>query len=317
MHGHSLAPWTHEHDFLGADHARNERRTLLVISLATIMMVGEVVAGVAYGSMALLADGFHMATHAGALGISAWAYGYARRHARDRSFAFGTGKVGDLAGFTSAIVLALIALLLGYESLERIALPIAIRFEEAIAVASLGLAVNVLSAWLLRDRDHEGGRGHAHHDHNLRSAYLHVLADAATSVLAIAGLLAGLFYGWLWMDPLMGFVGAAVIARWSWGLIRDAGRVLLDIVPDRDLSEQVRSRLEVSGDRVCDLHLWRVGPGHNAAIVSLVSDSPHGPSHYWARLSGLPGLGHVTVEVHPCEAHAAELSRSYDTAPVV
>jgi cation diffusion facilitator family transporter len=227
--------------------------------------------------MALLADGFHMATHAGALTIAALAYLYARRHVHDGRFAFGTGKLGDLAAYTSAIVLALIALLIGYESVLRLAAPVAIRFDEAIAVAVLGLIVNLASAWLLHDsghhghelhRDHHGVEDHDHghrhvhdhRDHNLRAAYLHVLA--LTSILAIAGLLAGRVYGWFWMDPLMGIVGALVIARWSWGLLRDAGAVLLDAVPDGTLPEKIRCMLERGGDRVADLHLWRVGPGH-------------------------------------------------------
>jgi cation diffusion facilitator family transporter len=322
MHSHSIEPWRHEHVFLGADHDRNERRTRLVIALTAAMMVAEIVAGALFGSMALTADGWHMATHAAALAISVLAYGYARRHAHDPRFAFGTGKLGDLAGFASAIILALIALLIAWESLVRLTAPVPIRFDEAIAVAGLGLAVNLVSAWLL----HAGGahghaahhdHGHDHHDHdhdddhhrhgardnNLRSAYLHVLADALTSVLAIVALLAGSLFGWSWMDPLMGIVGAAVIARWSWGLMRDAGLVLIDAVPDRGLAQAMRDRLESGGDRVADLHLWRVGPGHNAAVVSLVSDHPAPPDHYKDRLAGLPGLSHVTVEVQPCVAN--------------
>jgi cation diffusion facilitator family transporter len=315
MHNYSLAPWRHEHVFLGADHDRNERRTWLVIALTGAMMLGEIVAGTVFGSMALLADGWHMATHAGALAISALAYAYARRHARDPRFTFGTGKLGDLAGFSSAIVLALIALLIAWEALLRLAAPTPIRFQEAIAVAVLGLAVNLASAWLLRadahhhghehphaHRGHEHGHAHrhGHEDHNLRSAYLHVLADALTSVLAIVGLLAGSIYGWVWMDPLMALVGAAVIARWSWGLIRGAGAVLLDAVPDREREEAVRRTLERDGDRVSDLHLWRLGPGHHAAVVAIVTDDPRPPAHYKARLATIPGLSHVTVEVAPC-----------------
>jgi cation diffusion facilitator family transporter len=329
MHGHSIEPWRHEHVFLGADHDHNERRTRLVIALTVAMMVAEIAAGTLFGSMALTADGWHMSTHAAALAISVLAYGYARRHAHDPRFAFGTGKLGDLAGFTSAIVLALIALLIGWESLVRLTAPVPIRFEEAIAVAGLGLAVNLASAWLLHaggspghEAHHHHGHGHDHHGHdhhehdhhghdhghhhhgardnNLRSAYLHVLADALTSVLAILALLAGGLFGWSWMDPLMGIVGAAVIARWSWALMRDSGLVLIDAVPDRGLAQAMRDRLESDGDRVSDLHLWRVGPGHNAAVVSLVSDHPAPPDHYKSRLAGLPELSHVTVEVQPC-----------------
>ncbi len=311
MHTHSIDPWRHEHVFLGADHARNERRTWAVIGLTALMMVGEIVAGLVFGSMALLADGFHMATHAGALTIAALAYRYARRHARDARFTFGTGKLGELAGYTSAVILAGVALLIGFESAVRLTAPIPIRFDEAIAVAVLGLVVNLVSAWLLHDGGGHHHHAHDHHrhdhdhthgdhrDHNLRSAYFHVLTDALTSVLAIVGLLAGRFYGWLWMDALMGIVGSVVIARWSWGLLRGAGAVLLDTVPDRTLAEQIRSTLEVNGDRVADLHLWRVGPGHVAAIVALVAEHPEAPAHYKAKLAGA-GLAHLTVEVHPC-----------------
>ncbi len=300
MHDRSLDDWRHDHVFLGARHARNERRTWIVIALTAVMMVAEIVAGVVFGSMALLADGFHMATHAGALLISALAYLYARRNARDRRFTFGTGKMGDLAGFASAVILGVVALLIAWESLVRVMNPVSIRFDEAIAVAVLGLVVNLVSAWLLHDghhhhhghdhghhhhHEHDHGHGDHHRDHALRSAYLHVLADALTSVLAIVALVAGRAYGWVWMDPLMGVVGAVVIARWSIGLMRDTGSVLLDAVPDDGLPASIRTRLEENGDRVADLHLWRVGPGHMAAIVSIVSDNPGSPASYKARLA--------------------------------
>lgn len=329
-HIHTIESWRHEHVFLGVGHARNERRTWLVIALTGAMMVGEIVAGTVFASMALLADGWHMATHAGALTISALAYRYARRHANDPRFAFGTGKLGDLAGYSSAIVLAIISLLLAWESLGRLMEPVPIRFGEATAVAVLGLAVNLLSAWLLgsghhHSHEHEHHHDHRHHgdthahrhhaDHNLRSAYLHVLADALTSVLAIVGLLAGSLYGWIWMDPLMGIVGAIVIARWSWGLMRDAGAVLIDAVPDRALAEAIRERLEVGGDRVSDLHLWRLGPGHNAAVIALVSDQPRPPEAYKARLATLPHLSHFTVEVNHCRSHAKGQPFGHDALP--
>lgn len=307
MHTHSLASWRHGHVFLGADHARNERRTRWVIALTAAMMVAEIIGGIRFGSMALLADGLHMATHAGALGISAVAYGYARRHADDPSFTFGTGKVGDLAGFTSAVVLALIACLIAYESVRRLTAPVTIRFDEAIAIAALGLFINLASAFILRDQPHDHARGsdHGHHDHNLRSAYLHVLADAATSVLAIVALAAGLLYGWTWMDPLMGIVGALLIARWSWTLMRDAGSVLVDRTTNPRLAQSIRDRLEIDGDRVADLHLWRVGPGHNAVVLTLVSDMPQEPRHYKGRLAGFAGLSHVSVEVEYCPGRRA------------
>jgi cation diffusion facilitator family transporter len=325
MHTQSIDPWQHAHVFLGEDHTRNERRTWFVVALTAATMVAEIIAGAAFGSMALLADGFHMATHAGALTIAGAAYLYSRRHAHDGRFAFGTGKLGDLAGFTSAIVLALIALLIGYESVLRLRAPVEIQFNEAIIVAVFGLTVNLASAWLLKDRAHHS-HGHqgpdhdhelrerdpAHHhahdrrDHNLRSAYLHVLADALTSVLAITGLIAGRTFGWIWMDPLMGIIGALVIAHWSWGLVRDTGTVLLDVVPDSSLSDAIRHRLEYDSDRVSDLHLWRIGPGHIAVIISVVSDQPRAPEHYKAQLSDLAQLSHVTVEVHPCGHHLSD-----------
>jgi cation diffusion facilitator family transporter len=302
-----MQEWTHEHVFLGRDHARNERRTWLVVALTAVTMVVEIVAGVAFGSMALLADGIHMMTHAGALGIAAGAYVYARRHARDPSFTFGTGKVGDLASFASAVVLAVVALGVAYESAMRLYAPVAIRFDQAIAVAVAGLAVNLASAWLLGagDTPHDHGHGghthdHVHRDHNLRSAYFHVLADAATSVLAIAALLAGRFAGLAWLDPVMGVAGAILIGIWSIRLMRASGSVLTDAVPDEGLAARIRERLETGGDRLADLHLWRLGPGHSAVVVTLVSDKPGEPDHYKRRLRGLSGLSHVTIEVQRC-----------------
>jgi len=311
MHSHSLDRWTHEHVFLGAQHARNERRTWLVVGLTVAMMVVEIAGGSIFGSMALLADGWHMATHALAIGIAASAYLFARRHAHDQRFAFGTGKLGELAAFASAIVLAMIALLVAWESFLRLARPVPIAYGEAMAIAAVGLLVNLGSAWLLREdhahhhHHHHEGDDHAHHhdgaDNNLRAAYLHVLADAATSVLAIASLALAWSLDWQWIDPVVGVVGACVIASWSYGLIRDAGAVLLDVVPDQGTASDIRRRLEIDGDRVSDLHLWQVGPGHRAAVVSIVTDRPQPPSAYKSRLSGVRGLSHVSVEVQPCE----------------
>jgi cation diffusion facilitator family transporter len=344
MHERSLYGWEHEHVFLGENHDRNERRTWLVVGLTTVMMVAEIIAGTVFGSMALIADGWHMSTHAAALAISALAYNFARRHARDPRFSFGTGKFGELAAYSSALILALIALLIGYESVLRLLSPVAIRFEEAIVVAVIGLGVNLLSAWLLFDEHHHHdhhGHGpqeayaaqhdyedqhhtyderhdHDHHSHehaaraapgvhdtNLRAAYLHVLADALTSVLAIVALLAGWVLGWTSLDPLMGVVGALVIARWSWGLLRTAGSALLDVVPDQRLRGILRQRLEVGGDRVSDLHLWRLGPGHTGVTASVVAADPQSPRIYKERLAGIPGLSHVTIEVHPCTPETA------------
>jgi len=261
--------------------------------------------------MALLADGWHMSTHAAALGIAGLAYRYARRHVHDPRFAFGTGKLGELAAYTSAIVLAIIALLIGYESLLRIASPIPIAYGEALTVAVIGLAVNLICAWLLRDNhahDHDRSghtldhdHSHHHRDNNLRAAYAHVLADAATSVLAIGGLIVARAFNWVWIDPVVGIIGACVIASWAYGLLRDTGAVLVDLVPDQKLERDVRQALERDGDRVCDLHLWQLGPGHHAAIVSLVSDHPKTPSFYKARLRTVKTLSHVTIEVSPCD----------------
>lgn len=338
-------PLTHDHVFLGQDHRRNERRVWWVIALTAGMMVVEIIAGNLYGSMALVADGWHMSTHAGAMLITALAYGYARRQARNPRFTFGTGKLGELAGFASAIVLALIAMLIGWDSLARLVDPVPIRFDEAIAIAAAGLLVNLVSAWLLRDdhghahghgghapeqvrRDHHGhdhghdhehrhaheddpdhahGHGAAHgrprrtHDNNLRSAYVHVLADALTSVLAIAALLAGRSYGWLWADPAMGVVGALVIARWSWGLIRDAGTVLLDATPQSGrMRRDIEQALDAGDGEIADLHVWQVGPGHYAAIVSLVTRHPRDSAFYKAKLAHIAGLSHLTVETQAC-----------------
>ncbi len=306
---HSQSNWSHDHVFLGHRHLRNERRIWLVVSLTAAMMVGEIIGGMIFGSMALLADGWHMATHAGALGISALAYRYARRHSHDPRFTFGSGKVGELAGFSSALILALIAVQIGFQSVERLANPVPIRFDEATAIAILGLGVNLASAWLLR-AEHETGEGrereHHHHDHNLRAAYLHVLADSLTSLLAIIALLAGRFFGTIWMDPIMGIVGAVLIAHWSVSLLRTSGAVLLDSASDPQLALAVRSRLEVGSDRVSDLHLWSVGPGHLALIATIVTDDPHPPDQYKARVHDLGALSHVTIEVQPRAIRAGE-----------
>ncbi len=406
----------HSHVFLGEGHEKNERRTWAVIWLCGFMMVAEVVGGGLFGSLALVADGLHMSTHAGALLLAALAYTYARKHADDPRFAFGTGKVGDLAGFSSAIILAMIALLIGYEGVARLLSPVPISFAEAIPIAALGLLVNIGSAWLLgggAGHHHGPGHGHSHddgdghgdgarvidtgrgvlalevfedgvpprfrlrtqsgsilapdavsvetlrddgarqvfafadrsgflesideipephaftalvrlhaddgqvedhpvvfeeHDHgghdgahgrdnNMRAAFVHVLADAAVSVLVIVGLLMARTFGWLWMDPLAGIVGAIVIASWSYGLLRDTGGILLDRTPDPALAENMRRAIEADGDRLTDLHLWRLGPGHLGAIVSLVTSTPRGPDYYRRRLAGFRKLSHLTVEV--------------------
>lgn len=408
----------HSHVFLGTGHEKNERKTWGVIVLCGVMMVVEIVGGSLFGSLALVADGLHMSTHAGAMLIAALAYTYARRHAGDSRFVFGTGKLGDLAGFSSAIVLAMIALLIGYEAISRFLSPVPIHFREAIPIAVVGLLVNIVSAWLLSGGDHHGhshGHGHDHageghgreeevqrlitatgfadlsifeegvpprfrlgfsepgapgvnrvlgvetirpdgerqvfsfedrgaywesaeeipephafkalvrladgehevafeehaHDHHeqegpasaalrdnsIRSAYVHVIADAVVSVLAITGLVLARSFGWLWMDPLAGIVGALVIANWSYGLLRDTGGILLDMSPDLAMAEKLRKTVESDGDRLVDLHLWRLGPGHLGAVVSVVTGKPRDAAFYRATLSRFRSLSHVTVEV--------------------
>jgi cation diffusion facilitator family transporter len=342
----SRAPGTHGHShvFLGADHVRSERKTWAVIAICGAMMTAEIAGGLLFGSIALVADGLHMSTHAGALLLTALAYGFARRHAHDSRFTFGTGKLGDLAGFASAIVLAMIAVLIGYESIARLFAPVPIHFAEAIPIACLGLAVNVASAWLLSAGHHHGAHGHhpgahghghgphghdhgagpaeerrvetdrgtltlqireaghTHRDNNMRAAVVHVAADAAVSVLVIVGLLLARAFGWLWMDPLAGIVGACVIASWSYALIRDTGAILLDMNPDRQLLDSLRKTIERDGDRLADMHLWRVGPGHLAAILSIVPHQARTPQYYRNKLAGFKILSHVTIEVTPPDA---------------
>jgi cation diffusion facilitator family transporter len=399
----------HSHVFLGEGHEKSERKTWAVIWLCGAMMIAEIVGGLLFGSIALVADGLHMSTHAGALLLAALAYTYARKHADDPNFTFGTGKLGDLAGFTSAIILAMIALLIGYESVSRIFAPVAIHFREAIPIACLGLAVNIASAWLLSGGDHHHGHshgslghGHAGHDHdearhltigaggvtleifehgvpphfrlrpdagqilgahgikietvrpdgswqrftmvdrdgymesieeipephaftahlniggqsyavdfvehqqphiatardnNMRAAVIHVIADAAVSVFVIVGLLLARTFGWLWMDPFAGIVGSIVIASWSYGLIRDTGAILLDMNSDRDMASNLRQAIESENDELADLHLWRLGPGHLGAIVSVVTTQAREADYYRAPLARFRSLSHLTVEV--------------------
>jgi cation diffusion facilitator family transporter len=327
----------HSHVFLGTAHETNERRSWAVIVLCGVMMVAEIVGGLLFGSIALVADGLHMSTHAGALLLAALAYSYARRHSDDPRFTFGTGKLGDLAGFSSAIVLLMISALIGYEAVSRFIAPVPIHFREAIPIATLGLAVNLVSAWLLgahehahghhqhghaheHDHGHDHAHDHHHHDHdhdghehagydlqqaqaaahrdnNMRAAIVHVLADATVSLLVIIGLILAWSFGWLWMDPLAGMIGAAVIVSWSWTLIRDTGAVLLDMAPDRDTMQSIRRAVETAGDRLTDLHVWRLGPGHLGVIVAVKTDAPRDAAFYRARLADVPALSHVTIEV--------------------
>jgi len=401
----------HDHVFLGAGHEANERKTWMVIALCSVMMLLEIVGGGWFGSLALVADGLHMSTHAGAMFIAAMAYTYARKHAADERFTFGTGKLGDLAGFTSAIVLAMIALLIAYEAVRRFMSPVPIQFGEAIPIAVLGLLVNIASVWLLSGDHHGHSHGHGHdhgddeaqqvstsagtltlsiyedgvppvfrlapssgdtqftrstvsivtirpggvrqifdmaargtyleskneipephaftaliqlpgeehavifdehdhthdeatgRDHNMRAAYIHVMADAAVSVLAIIGLILARAFGWLWMDPLAGVIGAIVIANWSYGLMRDTGAILLDMNSDRRITDNVRHAIEDNGDQVFDLHVWRIGPGHMSVAVSLVTaSSDRTPAYYHSVLERFKGLSHITVEVNSARA---------------
>jgi cation diffusion facilitator family transporter len=313
MHTRVLDQLSHRHDF-HLEGAAGERRTRRVVWLTAVMMVIEVTAGYWFGSMALLADGWHMGTHVAALSISLFAYRYARRHAASIRFTFGTGKVSALGGFASAVALVMVALLMGFESLGRLVHPEAIQFDHAILVACIGLVVNLASAWMLEgghEHHHEHpagaepplqGHPHAHHgDHNLRAAYLHVLADALTSVLAIVALLTGKYFGWVWLDAVMGLVGGVLITQWGMGLVRDTSRILLDASPGADTLAHIRQLIEADADnRVADLHVWRVGARDCAAIVSLVTHRPRPPRHYRDLLAGETDLTHVTIEVNPC-----------------
>lgn len=342
MHTHSMEQWRHDHTF-GQEHpAAGERRTLVVVAITAVTMVVEIAAGLWTGSMALMADGIHMASHVLALGISAFAYIYARRHARDARFSFGTGKVNALGGFTGALLLAVVALGIGWESLSRLMAPGDIAFDEAILVAVLGLIVNAASVFILGGHGHEHGghdhHGHGHHDHahhdhghahpghhahehhghdhhdhhehehgyahhedhNLRSAYLHVLADALTSVLAIGALLGAKYFGANWLDPVMGIVGAVLVANWSRGLLGSTTRVLLDHQAPEHVREEVREAIERGDDRVADLHVWSVGPGVHAAIISVVTHEPKPPEHYRGLIPTDLGIQHLSIEVNRC-----------------
>lgn len=316
MHNDNLHLWQHSHTF-GQDRKRSgEVRTFIVIWITATMMVVEVIAGLLYGSMALLADGLHMASHAVALGINAFAYVYARRNAHNREYSFGTGKVNALGGFTGAVLLAVFAAMMVWGSAERLLQPVEIVFDQAILVAVLGLLVNGVSALILGADDHHHDHGHAdprhahehhqhahHHDHNLKSAYLHVMADALTSVLAIVALLAGKYFGYIWMDPAMGFVGAVLVTRWSLGLLRSTSTILLDRQGPETIRRKIREHIEADADsRVADLHLWSIGPNLYAVAVTVVAHAAATPDEYKARIPDNLGLAHVTIEIHECEA---------------
>jgi cation diffusion facilitator family transporter len=305
MHSSTLDQWQHPHSFK-IENTQGERMTWLVIIITVTMMIVEIGAGYLFGSMALLADGWHMGTHAAALSITVFAYIYARRHVDNPQYTFSTGKVGVLGGFASAVVLVVIALLIGGESAKRLYSPVPIQFNEAIGVAVIGLAVNLICAYLLQPKHrhvHDSQHGKHIHDHNLRAAHLHVLADALTSFLAIFALLTAKYFGWVWMDPVMGLVGAVVITRWSFGLLTDTSKILLDREAAPDLSEKIRSTIEADADNlVADLHVWQLSPHHLSIIITVVTHFPKAPDHYKALLQNIIGDAHVTIEVQKCES---------------
>lgn len=309
MHRHSISKWQHSHIF-GQDMMKaGEKRTLIVILITALMMVIEIISGTLFGSMALLADGLHMASHTVALGISAFAYYYARRHSEDESFSFGTGKVNALAGFSSAIILIFFALMMAWESAYRFLNPVKIVFDQAIMVAIVGLIVNAVSYFILVGNHSlefsnlKSDHNHKHSDHNLRAASLHVLADALTSIFAIIALLTAKYMGLIWMDPLMGIVGATLVARWSIGLLRDTSCILLDKQASAELQDLIRNSIEcLDGDKVVDLHVWAIGPNIYNAIVSIIADDPKQPDHYKKLLPNDKGLAHTTIEIHKCDS---------------
>jgi cation diffusion facilitator family transporter len=296
MHIHILENWQHSHNFL-VEPGKAERNTKIVMILTVVTMVIEIIAGWLSGSMALLADGWHMATHVAAFGITLFAYQYARKNVNNPQYTFGTGKVGVLGGFTSAVILAMVALIMVIESLMRLFRPDLIHFNEAIAVAIIGLGVNLISALVLED-DHD-------HDHNIQAAYIHVLADALTSILAITALCGGKFFGWIWLDAVMGIVGAMVIAKWAYNLLQDTSAVLLDGAVDKEIRSSVLTVIESDADnRVADLHLWHLSQNHLAAMISLVTHYPQEPEYYRHLLQKIPSIAHVIVEVNPCNGES-------------
>ncbi len=301
MHIHSLDRWQHRHDF-SFIHEKGERRTKQVLALTAITMIGEIIAGITFGSMALLADGWHMGTHSTAFLITIFAYRYSRKHAKNDQFTYGTGKVSVLGGFASAVALAVVAFIMAVESILRLFNPSVIYYNEAIAVAALGLLVNLFCAYLLQGH-HDGEHDHGHHhDHNLRGAYLHVIADALTSVLAIVALFFAKYYGWNWLDPIIGIVGAILIARWSYGLLNDTSTILLDKNINSEITRAVKSSIEADSDnRVADIHVWKVGPIDYSATISIVTHYPKKIDHYKKLLDDYKELSHVTIEVNHCE----------------
>lgn len=306
MHTYKLEQWQHEHSFF-THHARNEKNTQRVMYLTAVTMVVEIAAGLGFGSMALLADGWHMGTHVAAFMITLFAYRYSRKHADNPDFSFGTGKINLLGGFASAVALAVVALIMAIESVGRFFAPVEIHYGQSMLVAALGLLVNIACAFLLHgshahDHHHShAGKFHQHSDHNLKAAYFHVLADALTSLLAIVALLFGSLYGWAALDSLMGIVGALVISRWAWSLLKETSSILLDAGVDAETRAQIQQAIEADSDnRVVDLHVWKVAPEQLAAIVSLVTHEPRPVEEYHRLLRHFDSLRHITVEVYAC-----------------
>ena len=309
MHVHTLKNWQHNHEF-SVKNEKGEQRTKYVLILTAATMVVEIIAGSVFGSMALLADGWHMGTHVAAFMIAIFAYRYARKHANNPAYTFGTGKVNVLGGFASAIALAIVALVMLVESLQRIVNPQTIHFNEAIIVACIGLFVNVVSAFLLKD-NHSDTHHHHKHDHNLKAAYFHVLADAITSVLAIVALVLGKLLGWNWLDPIMGIVGAIIITRWSYGLLKQTSPILLDASIEEEYQQAIKETIEKDSDnRVSDIHVWKVGTNHYAAIIALVTHYPNSTEHYKRLLDKFKKLSHVTIEVNECREKSCVVSNS-------
>lgn len=308
MHTHSLKRWRHDHVFGQDVKLVSERRLRAVVAVTATVMLVEVAAGLAFGSMALLADGLHMATHALALGLAAFAYWVTRARAGDARFSFGTGKVNALAGFSSALLLAVVAFAMVWECVARVLSPVAIGYAQAMAVAVLGLAVNLASVLILgHDHHHDHDHDHDHHphdhdiDHNHRAAYFHVLADAVTSLLAIVALGFAWGFGADWLDPLVGIAGAGLIARWGFGLMRESAAILLDVQAPEPVLNAIAQAIESDGDaRISDLHVWTIGVGRYAAQISVVAAAPLFPADYKARLEGMTGIVHLTVEVNRC-----------------
>lgn len=313
MHAHSLKDWQHQHEY-SVKNIKGEQSTRYVLILTAVTMVVEIIAGSVYGSMALLADGWHMSTHVAAFLIALFAYQYARKHATNPAYSFGTGKVNALGGFASAIALTIVAMVMLVESVHRIVEPQTIHFNEAIIVASVGLLINIISAIILKD-DHSHGHahdadndaddntGHHHdHDHNLQAAYLHVLADAMTSVLAIVALGAGKYFGWNWLDPIMGVVGAIIITRWSYGLLKQTSPILLDASIEKGYQQAIQDAIENDNDnKIADIHIWKVGANDYALILSLVTHYPKPTEYYKHLLRHFHKLSHITVEINECK----------------